>query len=82
MECARTVMPSASQPWPTLQSPKLESRLACTAAALVDAGTAMAAVMITLPAVTEIVTMLAASAALTVRPAAWAILCDKPDVSG
>ena len=42
----------------------------------------MAAVMITLPAVTEIVTILAASAALTVRPAAWAMLCDKPDVSG
>ena len=51
--------------------------MACTASAVVEAGTAMAAVMITLAAATRNVTMLAASAALTLRPAAIAIFCGK-----
>ena len=41
----------------------------------------MAAVMITLPAATLILTMLAASAAVTLRPAAFAIFCGKLEVS-
>ena len=41
----------------------------------------MAAVMITLPAATLILTMVAASAAVTLRPAAFAIFCGKLEVS-
>ena len=41
----------------------------------------MAAVMITLPAATLILTMLAASEAVTLRPAAVAIFCGKLEVS-
>ena len=41
----------------------------------------MAAVIITLPAATLISTMLAASAAVTLRPAAFAIFCGKLEVS-
>ena len=68
-----TVMPSAAEA--SAAVPSVEESEACTAAAVVEAGTAMLAVMITLAAATLIVTSDLST------PAAAATLCCKLEVS-
>ena len=70
---ASTVTPSASEA--AAAEPKVEESEACTAAAVVEAGTAMVAVMSTLPAVRAMLTSDGST------PAALAIFFFKPDLS-
>ena len=72
------VMPSAVEAAEAV--PRVEAREACTAEAVVEAGTAMVAVMITLPAVMAMSTGMLTGDVST--PAAAAILCCKLDFSG
>ena len=69
-----TVMPSAAEAAAAV--PRVEASEVCTAAGVVEAGTAMVAVMITEPAATLMVTSEASS-----TPAAVAILCRRLEVS-
>ena len=70
---ASTVMPSAALAAAVV--PRLEETVLCTAAAVVVAGTAMVAVMITEAACTLMVTSEAST------PAAVAIFCRRLEVS-
>ena len=67
------MMPSAAEA--AVAVPRVEDSKVCTAAAVVEAGTAMVAVMITLAAAKLIVTWDLST------PAAVAILCCKLEVS-
>eukprot|EP00964_Phaeocystis_antarctica_P030697 scaffold17359_cov57-Phaeocystis_antarctica.AAC.4 len=66
-------MPSAAEAAAAV--PRVELSEVCTAAAVVEAGTAMVAVMSTLPAVTTMVTSDSST------PAAAAMRCRKLEVS-
>ena len=69
-----TMMPSAAEAAAAV--PRVEASEVCTAAGVVEAGTAMVAVMITEPAATLMVTSEASS-----TPAAVAIFCRRLVVS-
>ena len=69
-----TVMPSAAEAAAAV--PRVKASEVCTAAGVVEAGTAMVAVMITEPAATRMVTSEASS-----TPAAVAIFCRRLEVS-
>ena len=71
---ASTVMPSAVEAAAAVA--RVEVSEVCTAAGVVEAGTAMVAMMITEPAATLMVTSEASS-----TPAAVAILCRRLEVS-
>ena len=69
-----TVMPSAAEAAAAV--PRVEASEVCTASAVVEAGTAMVAVMMTLAAVTLMVT-----SEMSSTPAALAIFCSRLVVS-
>ena len=73
VESDSTVIPSAAEALSAV--PRLEESEVCTVAAVMEAGTVMVAVMITLAAATATVTR------FTLTPAALATFCRKAEVS-